>query len=91
VTPPDIAQGLRDRPHARPLSGWVLIAATGLFYAVFWGVKGTEVDAFYRLQALMFGNGTDAGTIALKVLVDQGPDHHPSRSPLSLSLRHPLR
>lgn len=39
---------------------------------LFWGYKGFEIDLLYRLQAWMFGNGTDVGTIACKVLVDIG-------------------
>ena len=35
------------------------------------GYKGIEVDAFYRLQSLIWGTGSDAGTIAGKVFVDQ--------------------
>lgn len=42
-----------------------------LFFLVFWTWRGVEVDAFYRLQDLLFGNGTDARTIARKVAVDQ--------------------
>jgi hypothetical protein len=30
-----------------------------------------EVDAFYRLQGVIFGNGTDFLTIFAKVVVDQ--------------------
>ena len=42
-----------------------------LFLTAFWAYKGVEVDAFYQLQALMFGDGNDAGTVAAKVAVDQ--------------------
>ena len=42
------------------------------FLALFWAYKGVEVDLLYRLQAQWFGHGRDAGTIALKVLIDQG-------------------
>jgi hypothetical protein len=41
------------------------------FYALFWMWKGVEVDALYRMQSLLFGNGTDVGTIAAKAAVDQ--------------------
>jgi hypothetical protein len=34
-------------------------------------LKGIEVDAFYRLQAIMFGSDSSPGTIIPKVLVDQ--------------------
>jgi hypothetical protein len=42
-----------------------------IFYVVFWGLKGMEVDLFYRLQAEWFGTGNDAQTIATKMAVDQ--------------------
>ena len=41
------------------------------FYTLFWAYKGVEVDLFYRLQAHLFGNHADPGTIVRKVLVDQ--------------------
>ncbi|HSC68451.1 MAG TPA: hypothetical protein VLC79_12215 [Cellvibrio sp.] len=41
------------------------------FYIVFWGLKGMEVDFFYRLQADWFGTGNDVKTIAIKMSVDQ--------------------
>jgi hypothetical protein len=52
---------------AKVRSVWVV----GLFYGVFWGVKGLEVDVFYRLQAVWFGAGNDLATLAIKVAVDQ--------------------
>jgi hypothetical protein len=33
--------------------------------------RAVEVDALYRMQAVWFGDGHDAGTVALKVAVDQ--------------------
>jgi hypothetical protein len=41
------------------------------FYLGFWCWKGMEVDAFYRLQGVIFGTGREFGIIAPKVLVDQ--------------------
>lgn len=41
------------------------------FYVGFWAWKGVEVDALYRVQSLLFGDGTTAGTIAAKAMVDQ--------------------
>ena len=41
------------------------------FYIIFWGLKGVEVDFFYRLQGEWFGNGNDLKAIATKVCVDQ--------------------
>ncbi len=42
-----------------------------LFYLVFWGIKGIEVDLFYRLQGMIFGNAPQIATIVSKTLVDQ--------------------
>lgn len=42
-----------------------------VFFTVFWGIKGAEVDAFYRVQALVFGDNTRLTTIICKVAVDQ--------------------
>ena len=41
------------------------------FFLIFWGVKGMEVDAFYRLQGYFFGYSANFQTILSKVLVDQ--------------------
>ncbi|HYF36138.1 MAG TPA: hypothetical protein VD994_12665 [Prosthecobacter sp.] len=38
---------------------------------VFWGYRGMEIDLLYRCQALLFGQGNDARTLAAKVAVDQ--------------------
>ena len=40
------------------------------FFALFWAFKGVEVDALYRLQAVMFGTDANFQTIAPKVAVD---------------------
>jgi hypothetical protein len=42
-----------------------------LFYTLFWGLKGMEVDAFYRLQGLLFGYSNNLQTLATKVAMDQ--------------------
>lgn len=42
-----------------------------LFFALFWGWKGAEVDYFYRLQAYLFGTDLSAATITKKLLFDQ--------------------
>ncbi len=44
---------------------------TLIFYLLFWGVKGMEIDLFYRLQSLLFGSGNDLAIIVKKVVVDQ--------------------
>ena len=45
--------------------------AYGMFFPLYWAARGTEVDAFYRLQGLLFGNEPDLATIATKVFMDQ--------------------
>lgn len=46
------------------------VAATFAFMVIFWVYRGIEVDAFYRFQAVLFGNGTDVATVAKKTLFD---------------------
>ncbi len=41
------------------------------FYAIFWAIKGFEVDTLYRLQARLFGDDCEVTTLACKVMVDQ--------------------
>lgn len=41
------------------------------FYSLLWFWKGIEVDALYRAQAALFGEGSSVGTIAVKTAVDQ--------------------
>jgi len=47
------------------------LSLCGLIFVVYWALRGIDVDAFYRLQAIIFGNGVDWLTILCKVLVDQ--------------------
>lgn len=47
------------------------VAGLLVFYVIFWGLKGMEVDFFYRLQADWFGNGGDVKTVVVKMAVDQ--------------------
>ncbi|MFL6253746.1 MAG: hypothetical protein ACJ74T_01865 [Pyrinomonadaceae bacterium] len=42
-----------------------------LFGACFWGLMGMLVDALYRGQALVFGNGVDFATVFKKTFIDQ--------------------
>lgn len=42
-----------------------------LFYLIFWGVKGAEVDLFYRLQGHIFGTGNELHIVVTKTLFDQ--------------------
>jgi hypothetical protein len=39
---------------------------------ILWGIRGCIIDAFYRLQAMLWGNGTDPGTLILKIVCDLG-------------------
>jgi hypothetical protein len=43
----------------------------GAVFVGYWALRGIDVDAFYRLQAFLFGQGVDWKTIASKVCVDQ--------------------
>ena len=54
----------RDRKRSVTFGDWV-------FGISVWGLKGIEIDLFYRVQALAFGEATDLRTIATKTLVDQ--------------------
>jgi hypothetical protein len=42
-----------------------------VFGACFWGLMGMVVDALYRAQALVFGNGVDFATVFKKTFFDQ--------------------
>lgn len=46
---------------------WSLLA----FLLGLWIYRGMEVDAFYRLQAVLFGAGNDVATVVKKVAFDQ--------------------
>ena len=48
------------------------IGAALAFYLVFWALMGIQVDALYRLQGLLFGQGSAPSVLIPKVLVDQG-------------------
>lgn len=52
----------------RPLHPWRTVLANCLWMGS-WGVLS---NAFFTLQAQMFGNGTDFTTLLVKVLVDKG-------------------
>ena len=42
-----------------------------LFFVLFWGFKGVEIDTVYRLQAILFGSEPSVLVIAKKTFVDQ--------------------
>jgi hypothetical protein len=54
----------KNVPHGKEL-GWFC------FFAFFWAVKGIEVDAFYRLQSILFGDAQEKSVVVSKVLFDQ--------------------
>lgn len=56
---------------AARLLGRDLPASHGLLLTLLCTWRGMEVDAFYRLQSLLFGNGVDFPTVAAKVALDQ--------------------
>ncbi len=58
---------LRFNPATRALSPWPHL----LFFVGFWAYKGVEMDALYRLQAVLFGEQVDVGTVVTKMLFDQ--------------------
>lgn len=41
-----------------------------LFVGLVYGLLGVFIDVFYKLQGFWFGNGTDLGTVAIKLFVD---------------------
>jgi hypothetical protein len=42
-----------------------------IFLLLFWSYKGLEIEAWYRLQAIIFGPSTHVFTVFLKMLCDQ--------------------
>lgn len=53
-------------PKTRPQATW----NTFIFTVAFWAYRGLEIDAFYRLQGLLFGTEPTWTTVASKVAVD---------------------
>jgi hypothetical protein len=41
------------------------------YIAIFWAIKGMEVDAFFRVQAWMFGDDSRPATVLAKMAFDQ--------------------
>ena len=48
-----------------------MVFSYAAFFVLYWSVRGTEVDAFYRLQSILFGDELDWATILAKVFMDQ--------------------
>ena len=42
-----------------------------IFYTIFWSYKGMEIDLLYRIQVVLFGEGSDFLTLTYKTIVDQ--------------------
>lgn len=57
--------------HFHPATRALHPARHGAFFVLFWAYKGFEVDVFYRLQAVLFGDGPALAAILPKVAVDQ--------------------
>eukprot|EP01087_Luapelamoeba_hula_P014569 TRINITY_DN4293_c0_g1_i2.p1 TRINITY_DN4293_c0_g1~~TRINITY_DN4293_c0_g1_i2.p1 ORF type:complete len:324 (+),score=73.42 TRINITY_DN4293_c0_g1_i2:250-1221(+) len=57
--------------NGQPLPKWTTVLGDGAFLCLLFIERGVEVDAFYKLQAYVFGSGADLTTIAWKVLVDE--------------------
>ena len=41
----------------------------GVVFVAYWALRGVDVDAFYRLQGWIFGNGVDWQTIFLRCVL----------------------
>ncbi len=63
---PFLLQSLQRGAHRR-----ITIAALPIL-VVLWGIRGCIIDAFYLLQATLWGNGNESGTIILKIVCDLG-------------------
>lgn len=48
---------------------WVAIRFP--WFIIYWGIRGIELDYFYRFQSMMFGNNNEWLTILYKTLVDE--------------------
>lgn len=57
---------LRLHPATRPLTP----PSHGVFMLLFWGLRGMEVDLFYRFQSRLWGDAVDLSTVAAKVVTD---------------------
>lgn len=63
---PFLLQSMQRGQHRR------IAVATLPALVILWGIRGCIIDAFYYLQAMLWGNGTNAGTIILKIVCDLG-------------------
>jgi hypothetical protein len=58
---------LRSDPASCRHYGW----RQGLLLTAFWGYKGLEIEAWYRILAHVVGEGHNAATIVTKTFLDQ--------------------
>lgn len=58
---------LRLHPHTALRHPWPHV----VFFAAFWAYKGIEIDAVYRLQAVVFGDDARTATVVKKLIFDQ--------------------
>lgn len=58
---------LRARRASRAANPWRDL----WFLVAYWGYRGFEIDLLYRVLAATVGTGRDAGTLAVKVAIDQ--------------------
>eukprot|EP01087_Luapelamoeba_hula_P016080 TRINITY_DN4911_c0_g1_i1.p1 TRINITY_DN4911_c0_g1~~TRINITY_DN4911_c0_g1_i1.p1 ORF type:complete len:302 (+),score=54.76 TRINITY_DN4911_c0_g1_i1:53-907(+) len=63
---------LAARQRGEPMN-WKRAGADGIFMMFLFIERGVDVDFLYRQQARLWGTNVDVRTIALKVLIDQGP------------------
>jgi len=64
-------QTWRDKEESEVAREKRLYLLRGVFYILWFGYCGVQVDALYRFQAVLFGEGRDVATIVKKVVVDQ--------------------
>ena len=57
---------LRLHPATRPFTP----RSHGIFMLLFWGLRGMEVDLFYRFQSRLWGDAVDFFTVTAKVVTD---------------------
>ncbi|MEZ5413692.1 MAG: hypothetical protein R3F03_05195 [Opitutaceae bacterium] len=63
---PELLKRVFRPPSIKPPGALELAHQFGM-----WAILGITVDLFYRLQGHLFGHGTDAGTLLIKVVFDQ--------------------
>ena len=64
---PTMIAHIRNPPDWTPLKSSIHL----LFFVLWWGYEGVQIDALYRLQSHIFGSKNDFSTLLTKVVVDQ--------------------